>query len=190
MPVKMPQIEDDLDDSLDNFMIFPITDIDNSHDGDDESCDDQMMVERVKRQGHRPSMTLRQRRYSKLGFGTGPLLKLKTEHVNNNVDKQCIIQITECMSPGRRNWLKALNLIRTMSDPWEKFKIEKLPAETALRHRYNALKKQWKVDEVTVKMETEVSFTCYTVFSIMWPSWSPQHPCWAINKFQYHILRV
>ena len=161
MPVRMPQIEDDLDDSLDNFMIFPITDIDNSQDGDDESCDDTTMVEKVKRQGHRPSMTLRQRRYSKLGFGTGPLLKLKTEHVNNNIEKKNAFQMPECLSPGRRNWLKALNLIRNMSDPWEKFKIEKLPTETALRHRYNALKKQWKVDEVTVKMEAEVSFIRY-----------------------------
>ena len=150
----MPQIEDDLDDSLDNFMIFPITDIDNSQDGDDESCDDTTMVEKVKRQGHRPSMTLRQRRYSKLGFGTGPLLKLKTEHIN--IEKRGTNQIPECLSPGRRNWLKALNLIRNLSDPWEKFQIEKLPTETALRHRYNALKKQWKVDEVTVKMEAEV----------------------------------
>ncbi|KAK2154375.1 hypothetical protein LSH36_269g00033 [Paralvinella palmiformis] len=108
----MPQIEDDLDDSLDNFMIFPITDIDNSHDGDDESCDDQMMVERVKRQGHRPSMTLRQRRYSKLGFGTGPLLKLKTEHPFNFGAMRSCYRLKKLSTFSKNSdWKQALNYV-------------------------------------------------------------------------------
>ena len=39
-----------------------------------------------------------------------------------------------------QNWLKALHLSREkQEDPWEKFGLQDLPAEKAIRHRYNAL---------------------------------------------------
>ncbi|KAK2714424.1 hypothetical protein QYM36_008848, partial [Artemia franciscana] len=41
-----------------------------------------------------------------------------------------------------------------MNDPWEKFHFEDFPTEKAIRHRYNALKKEWVRDEVTVRMES------------------------------------
>ena len=46
-------------------------------------------------------------------------------------------------------------LTRDRGDPWEKFKLDELPVEKALRHRYSALLKKWNTEEVVVKMEKE-----------------------------------
>ena len=54
-----------------------------------------------------------------------------------------------------QHWRHAILKARSQSDPWEKFHLEDYPTEKALRHRYNALKKSWVVDEVVVKMETK-----------------------------------
>lgn len=53
------------------------------------------------------------------------------------------------------NWRHALLKARSISDPWETFHLENYPTEKANRHRYNALKKDWFIDEVDVKMQTE-----------------------------------
>ena len=52
------------------------------------------------------------------------------------------------------HWLKALHLTRQRVDPWEKFHLDDLTQEKAIRHRYNALSKTWTTEEVIVKMET------------------------------------
>lgn len=52
-------------------------------------------------------------------------------------------------------WRHALMKARIHTDPWEKFHLEDSMTETAHRHRYNALKKEWMVDEVSVKMQKE-----------------------------------
>lgn len=52
-------------------------------------------------------------------------------------------------------WRHALMKARAHTDPWEKFHLEDSPTEKAHRHRYNALKKEWIVDEVSVKMQKE-----------------------------------
>ena len=52
------------------------------------------------------------------------------------------------------HWLKALHLTRQRVDPWEKFHLDDLNQEKAIRHRYNALSKTWTTEEVIVKMET------------------------------------
>lgn len=54
-----------------------------------------------------------------------------------------------------KNWLKALHLTRERGDPWEKFHLDELPAEKAVRHRYNALLKKWTTEDVMVKMDRE-----------------------------------
>ena len=51
------------------------------------------------------------------------------------------------------NWLKALHLTRERVDPWEDFHLDELPAEKAVRHRYNALTQTWTTEEVLVKMD-------------------------------------
>lgn len=53
------------------------------------------------------------------------------------------------------SWRHALLKARSHSDSWEQFHLEDCPTEKALRHRYNALKKEWVVDEVQVKMQRE-----------------------------------
>ena len=57
------------------------------------------------------------------------------------------------------NWLHAVRKIKQLKDPWEKHCIIDLPSETAIRHRYHAIKKQWIVDKVEVKVEREVTRT-------------------------------
>ena len=54
-----------------------------------------------------------------------------------------------------KNWLKALHLTRERDDPWEKFHLDELPVEKAVRHRYNALTKTWSTEDVVVKMDSE-----------------------------------
>ena len=63
------------------------------------------------------------------------------------------------------SWQNALKKAKSLPDPWEKFHIDdSCPTEVAIRHRYNALKKNWVQDEVRVKMESLVScsLSCYT----------------------------
>ena len=61
------------------------------------------------------------------------------------------------------SWQNALKKAKCLPDPWEKFHIDDSCAtEVAIRHRYNALKKNWVLDEVRVKMESLVSFKTIT----------------------------
>nr|CAH0112923.1 unnamed protein product [Daphnia galeata] len=55
----------------------------------------------------------------------------------------------------QNNWRHALIKARSHTDPWEKFHLEDCLTENANRHRYNALKKEWVIDEVSVKMQAE-----------------------------------
>ena len=54
---------------------------------------------------------------------------------------------------AKKNWRAAFALIKDRGDPWDKFKLDELPVENAVRHRYNALKKTWSKEKVVVKME-------------------------------------
>lgn len=56
---------------------------------------------------------------------------------------------------AQSHWRLALMKARCHSDPWENFHLEDCPTERANRHRYNALKKEWVVDEVSVKMQQD-----------------------------------
>jgi len=53
------------------------------------------------------------------------------------------------------HWRQALLKAKCHTDSWGKFHLADHPTEKALRHRFNALKKEWIVDEVNVKMQME-----------------------------------
>ncbi|KAK4022368.1 hypothetical protein OUZ56_007838 [Daphnia magna] len=55
----------------------------------------------------------------------------------------------------QNNWRHALMKARSHTDTWEKFHLDHYPTENANRHRYNALQKEWVVDQVSVKVQTE-----------------------------------
>jgi hypothetical protein len=57
-------------------------------------------------------------------------------------------------SPAALRWRRAAMRVKFLNDPWAEFKIDALPTETAIRHRYNALNKEWVQDECTVKIES------------------------------------
>ena len=82
----------------------------------------------------------------------------KTNSANNEKNNE----INKTSRPKRLqhhlSWQNALKKAQCLPDPWEKFHIDdSCPKECAIRHRYNALKKTWVKDEVTIKMEALVS---------------------------------
>lgn len=126
-------------DSDDDIILFPITDLhdddDHEHESSERSDSDSDKVE----QKPKMLMSLRQRRLSKA-------LAAAEKMPNLNIHK--------------KHWFSAIRRARHMEDPWSVFHIENLPAETVIRHRYNALKKAWTKDEVVVKIEEKVGNTC------------------------------
>lgn len=52
-------------------------------------------------------------------------------------------------------WASAAAKGKTMTDPWETFQLADLPAEKAVRHRYNASSGEWVTDAVIVKIDGE-----------------------------------
>ena len=59
------------------------------------------------------------------------------------------------LNVARMRWKSAAGKARHLNDPWAEFKLDAFPAETVIRHRYNAIKKMWITDECIVKMENE-----------------------------------
>lgn len=52
-------------------------------------------------------------------------------------------------------WKCALVKMRSVDlEPWNDFPWASYPTQTAIRHRYSAIKKKWVVDEIYVKLET------------------------------------
>ncbi|PAA52730.1 hypothetical protein BOX15_Mlig004789g2 [Macrostomum lignano] len=56
---------------------------------------------------------------------------------------------------GSSRWPRALNLVfqNLKNDVWRDMPVASIPEETAIRHRYNAHKRQWVHDTVRVKIE-------------------------------------
>ncbi|GLI63916.1 hypothetical protein VaNZ11_007055 [Volvox africanus] len=52
-------------------------------------------------------------------------------------------------------WHRAINLTKTVADPWASRNLHALHMERAVRQRYNALTGHWVTDEVLVKMESK-----------------------------------
>ena len=75
-----------------------------------------------------------------------------------NCQKNLLFNHTNDTTVGniaRQRWKAAANKVKFMIDPWCEFKLEAYPSENAIRHRYNAIKKQWIKDECIVKIEPD-----------------------------------
>lgn len=53
----------------------------------------------------------------------------------------------------RLRWQWTAKMVKHLVDPWVVFKIDSFEAETAIRHTYNPIKKDWIQEKCTVKME-------------------------------------
>lgn len=60
-----------------------------------------------------------------------------------------------CPNRARYRWNMAFKRVKSICDPWNEFNLDECPTETAVRHRYNAVKKEWTQDECTVKIEAK-----------------------------------
>lgn len=56
-------------------------------------------------------------------------------------------------SMARQRWHMAAAKLKRLKDPWTGFDLDKCATERVIRHRYNAIKKEWMSDECRVKME-------------------------------------
>ena len=164
------------DPDMDGIMIIPLLDFENNNesprggnerrgnerrakfyqsDSEDEDADEM----EDQPQQLKPLMTLRQRRHSKLLGIDIPNLNLQNARAkaaqkeSAKFDVGSPVGTRPMTKTARKNWTRALKKVRSIEDPWEKFHIEDLEAETAIRYRYNSLKKKWVTDEVIVKME-------------------------------------
>lgn len=161
----MPAIDDNCADDgvvedVDDMILFSLIDDLHSNgsdstkfdDDDDDGSGDRMEEVRRTGQNFRPLMTLKQRRRSLLS-ATSISIDIPQRLPSAGFDfmRQ---DSGIALSPVDR-WRRAVRQIRTLTDPWAKFSLETLPTERATRHRYNALKRRWVVDEVLVKMEKE-----------------------------------
>lgn len=54
---------------------------------------------------------------------------------------------------ARMRWRNAILKARNLGDPWKKFHLDTYKTEKAKRHRFNALRQRWVVDDVVIKME-------------------------------------
>ncbi|THD22045.1 Elongation factor 2 kinase [Fasciola hepatica] len=62
-------------------------------------------------------------------------------------------EATNTLRPAQM-WKRALKKLQSVDlDPWLDFQTHHIPAQTAVRHRYNVIKKKWVVDELQVKIE-------------------------------------
>ena len=160
---------------MDEFMLFPLTELDGISDDDDaddaDDADDENEAGDARKNGasngtaapppkgaraFRPLMTLKQRRRSKLGGTVINNLNLRWEDGFPQPAATASPPSSAELTSPRDNWRRALRLVRQLTDPWAQYGIEQRAAEVCTRHRYHALKRKWVVDRVTVKMEDEV----------------------------------
>ncbi|KAK7111759.1 eukaryotic elongation factor 2 kinase-like isoform X2 [Littorina saxatilis] len=140
----------DISDGEDDLLLFPITDLDSAPensqseaDGQDSSGSDADEEPDLPAPKPKPAMPLRERRIKRAYSIAKP--------VNINM-----APLVTSSSPGgshRMRWLSAIRKAKKAKDPWASFHLDSLETEVCTRHRYNALKKTWKTDDVLVKME-------------------------------------
>lgn len=70
----------------------------------------------------------------------------------------------------KKQWMFAAQKAKGLRDPWEGLGMESLSEEVVTRHMYNPRTKKWKVDEVVVKIQSEVSGLIIVL-------------CWKVNSF-------
>ncbi|CAD5123761.1 DgyrCDS12072 [Dimorphilus gyrociliatus] len=124
-----------------DILIFPLTDLVNNNVEDSEERQDETPKKKVQ-------LSLRQRRRSR-----AVPFKMHLNLLEQSHQPLSAVHVEKTSSP-RSHWLSALRKLKTMKDPWLEFHIENHPTETCKRHRYNALKKKWVVDDIEVKMES------------------------------------
>ncbi|XP_070580625.1 LOW QUALITY PROTEIN: eukaryotic elongation factor 2 kinase-like [Ptychodera flava] len=73
------------------------------------------------------------------------------------LSNSCPVRITTKTPAVSKKWKNAFFKIRggSYEDPWAKYNLDALETETAIRHRYNAVKKSWVCDDVLIKIEPE-----------------------------------
>ena len=164
-------------DMMEDIMLFPMSDIEDessndadvsaSESGQDSASesgpDNDATDENLNNPESKLSLRLRRRsRAEALGLNWNNL------QLNTNKSKPVGIlrpklsfsaPAPEVAGSPKSHWFKALRKARSMEDPWEKFHLEDLKTERAVRHRYTALKKCWSKDEVYVKMDEKVCFS-------------------------------
>lgn len=175
----MPSVTDDseADDFDDDCLIFPLTDIDGDCDNNNfvgDKCNPSRKF--AKAGNYNITSALGRRRRESVGCplersrGSNGLvqsiaiprqLSLKCNgtygsgHFGNGFGGTG--PLSPLSSSPKISWMQAVRKIKQLKDPWEQYHILDQPSETAVRHRYNALKKQWVTDKVEVKVERDVS---------------------------------
>jgi len=166
----MPSVDDvgDVDDD-DDCLIFPLTDIDRD-DGNNDAADKsglESKSEVLDGRGHVVNVAdgglSARRRCKSLGCSSEKPRALPVSSHSFSASHHLSLKLNtsgHLLSPTssspKCNWMHAVRKIRHLKDPWERYHIIDMPSETATRHRYHPLKKQWMVDKVEVKMEREV----------------------------------
>ena len=164
---RMPSVDDkgDVDDD-DDCLIFPLTDIDRDVDGNHvRESKSAVLGDEVRDIGGGGDGRVSTGRRRCKSFGSPsersralpmPTHSLSaTHHLSLKLNTGGHLLSPTSSSP-KCNWMHAVRKIKHLKDPWERYHIIEIPTETATRHRYHPLKKQWVVDKVEVKMEREV----------------------------------
>ncbi|ESO01491.1 hypothetical protein HELRODRAFT_149307, partial [Helobdella robusta] len=91
-------------------------------------------------------------------------------------------------------WHMAVEKLHKLKDPWKKFKLYNYPAEHAIRHRYNAKKREWVKDDVIIKMENEpfnsgAMRTCYRLKTMAHElaDWSSQSRNYVAKQYMEEV---
>jgi hypothetical protein len=103
---------------------------------------------------------------SKKAENLNPLFALKSSSGNpasrvllNPIGGPLSSTVPTTASIARMRWRSAALRVKQLGDPWTEFQIDAYPAEHCIRHRYNAIKKEWVQDECVVKIEPK-QFAC------------------------------
>jgi elongation factor 2 kinase len=148
----------------DNFMLFPITDID--FDASSESLADQYVTTNgssCKRQDNvgeqpKPLITLRERRLLKAYSSVLPDGNLKPLAISKAKEYRSSANSATQKKPHiklKPTFERILKKLRKGVDHWAEYHLDDLETELAIRHRYNPRKKIWFQDHVLVKMEKQ-----------------------------------
>ena len=83
--------------------------------------------------------------------------------------------ISSSPTTARLNWKLAVKKAKELSDSWEKFHFDTIPARKARRYIYDPRRRVWLKDKnhIVIKMQDEVRDVCWcmcdSVFTCVWP---------------------
>ncbi|XP_055874771.1 eukaryotic elongation factor 2 kinase-like [Biomphalaria glabrata] len=149
------------DDEGDHVMLFPITDVD--VDASCESLADQRssVHHRERRESEdepvKAFITLRERRLLKAYSNVLPDSNLKPLAISKAREIQSATSVTGIKQKTqiklKPKFERIMKKLRKGVDQWEKYHLDDIDTELAIRHRYNPRRKSWAQDHVLVKME-------------------------------------